>query len=86
MGGVKKVFKSIGGLIGLGSSEKTQVQTAPVATEPTPTVVTDTSADTGSGASSEAKKAKRRKGFASTQVASDTILGGSASGERSTLG
>ena len=25
MGGVKKVFKSIGGLIGLGSSEKAQV-------------------------------------------------------------
>ena len=84
MGGVKKVFKSIGGLIGLGSSEKAQV--APVTTEPTPTVVTDTSADTGSGTASEAKKAKRRKGFASTQVAGDTILGGSASGERSTLG
>lgn len=83
MGGVKKVFKSIGGLIGLGSSEKAQV--APVTTEPTPTVVTDTSADTGSG-TTEAKKAKRRKGFASTQVAGDTILGGSASGERSTLG
>jgi hypothetical protein len=83
MGGVKKVFKSIGGLIGLGSSEKAQV--APVTTEPTPTVVTDTSADTGSG-TAEAKKAKRRKGFASTQVAGDTILGGSASGERSTLG
>ena len=85
MGGVKKVFKSIGGLIGLGSSEKAQVQTAPVATEPTSTVVTDTSADTG-GSTAEAKKAKRRKGFASTQVAGDTILGGSASGERSTLG
>lgn len=83
MGGVKKVFKSIGGLIGLGSSEKAQV--APVATEPTPTVVTDTSADTG-GSTAEAKKAKRRKGFASTQVAGETILGGSASGERSTLG
>lgn len=80
MGGVKKVFKSIGGLIGLGSSEKAQVQQ--VATEPTVTAVENTSADTGS----DTKKAKRRKGFASTQVAGDTILGGSASGERSTLG
>ena len=81
MGGVKKVFKSIGGLIGLGSSEKAQVQEVKV--EPTPTAVTDVSADTGSASSTNKKK---RRGFASTQVAGDTILGGSASGERSTLG
>lgn len=88
MGAVKKVFKSVGGLLGLGgsSSSETKVveQQAPVVTEPTPTAVTDASADTVSAESAAAKKARRRKGFASTQTA--TIAGESTSGGRSTLG
>ena len=80
MGAVKKVFKSVGSLIGLGGSETPKIQQAAV--EPTPTVVTDTSADTG--ASAEAKKNKKRRGFASTQTA--TIAGESMSNGRSTLG
>ena len=78
MGAVKKVFKSVDSLIGLGGSEKATPQQ--VAVEPTPTVVTDTSADTGSA---EAKK-KKRRGFTSTQTA--TIAGESMSDGRSTLG
>jgi carbohydrate-binding DOMON domain-containing protein len=80
VGAVKKVFKSVGSLIGLGGSETPKIQQAVV--EPTPTVVTDTSADTG--ASTEAKKNKKRRGFTSTQTA--TIAGESMSGGRSTLG
>lgn len=86
MGAVKKVFKSIGGLVGLGGSDSGTkvVQQAPVVTEPTPTAVSDASADTASADSVAAKKARRRKGFASTQTA--TIAGESSSGGRSTLG
>jgi hypothetical protein len=80
MGAVKKVFKSVGSLIGLGGSETPKIQQAVV--EPTPTVVTDTSADTG--VNTEAKKNKKRRGFASTQTA--TIAGESMSDGRSTLG
>lgn len=84
MGGVKKVFKKIGGLVGLGGSE-TPKQVA-VTAEPTATNVTnvtDVSADTG--ADSGDTKKKKRKGFMSTQVATDTLIGGSGNG-RSTLG
>lgn len=83
MGAVKKVFKSIGGLVGIGSSDNVSTP-APVVTEPTPTAVSDASADTASADSAAAKKARRRKGFASTQTA--TIAGESSSGGRSTLG
>jgi hypothetical protein len=82
MGAVKKVFKSVGSLIGLGGSETPKIQQAVV--EPTPTVVTDVSADAVAKANAEAKKNKRRKGFASTQTA--TIAGESMSDGRSTLG
>jgi len=82
MGGMKKVFKSIGGLIGLGGSNKVSAPAA-VVTEPAPTVVNDVSGDTGNGAASGKKK---RKGFASTQLAGSTIVGDSTSSGRSTLG
>lgn len=81
MGSVKKVFKKIGGLVGLGGSE-TPKQVA-VTAEPTATNVTNVSADTG--ADSGDTKKKKRKGFMSTQVATDTLIGGSGNG-RSTLG
>jgi hypothetical protein len=85
MGAVKKVFKSVGKLIGLGGSDsKPVVQQQVVTPEPTPTVVTDVSADAVAKANAEAKKNKRRKGFASTQTA--TIAGESNSSGRSTLG
>lgn len=81
MGGVKKVFKSIGGLVGLGGSEKAKV--VQVTPEPTPTVVTDVNADTGADSTD---KKKKRRGFASTQLAEPTIMGESTSSGRSTLG
>ena len=79
MGAVKKVFKSVGSLIGLGGSEQAKIQEVKV--EPTATVVTDTSADTGADSN---KKNKKRRGFTSTQTA--TIAGESVSEGRSTLG
>lgn len=82
MGGVKKVFKSIGGLIGLGGSSSTKTQVVQVTPEPTPTVVTDVSADTGANTG----KKKKRRGFASTRIAGPTIMGESTSSGRSTLG
>lgn len=84
MGGVKKVFKSIGGLIGLGGSNKVSAPAAVVA-EPAPTVVNDVSGDTGSGNGTASEK-KKRRGFASTQLAGSTIVGDSTSSGRSTLG
>ena len=84
MGGVKKIFKSVGKLVGLGGSEKVAVP-ATVATEPTPTVVNDVSGDTGSGNNAASDK-KKRRGFASTQLAGSTIVGDSTSSGRSTLG
>lgn len=81
MGSVKKVFKKIGGLVGLGGSE-TPKQVAVQTTSPTAVTVADASADTE--AASERRK-KKSKGFMSTQVATDTLIGGSGNG-RSTLG
>ena len=81
MGAVKKVFKSVGGLLGFGSSSSTPT-VQQVASEPTVTQVSDVSGDTnGQSASLDAKK-KKRKGFASTQVS--TILG--ETGGKDTLG
>ena len=82
MGAVKKVFKSVGGLLGFGSSSSSTPTVQQVATEPTVTQVNDVSGDTnGQSASLDAKK-KKRKGFASTQVS--TILG--ETGGKDTLG
>ena len=82
MGAVKKVFKKVGGLIGLGGSSSSAPSVQQVATDPTPTAVQDVGADTaGQNASIDAKK-KKRRGFASTQT---TILGNETGG-KSTLG
>ena len=78
MGAVKKVFKSVGSLFGLGGSNTPSVQQ--VATDPTPTAVEDVSGDTSSAA--DAKK-KKRRGFAST---STSLIGDAASTNKDTLG
>ena len=78
MGAVKKVFKSVGSLFGLGGSDTASVQQ--VATDPTPTTVNDVSGDTSSAA--DAKK-KKRRGFAST---STSLIGNAASTNKDTLG
>ena len=80
MGAVKKVFKSVGSLFGIGGSSTPTVQQ--VATDPTPTAVQDVSGDTGSQDTTDAKK-KKRRGFASTQTS--TILSDNGSGN-TTLG
>lgn len=79
MGAVKKVFKSVGSLFGLGGSNTPSVQQ--VATDPTPTAVEDVSGDT-SGNMADAKK-KKRRGFAST---STSLIGNAASTNKDTLG
>ena len=82
MGAVKKVFKSVGGLLGFGSSSSTPAVTK-TTTEPTVTQVSDVSGDTsGQNASLDAKK-KRKRGFASTQTS--TILSDNGGG-KTTLG
>lgn len=79
MGAVKKVFKSVGSLFGLGGSNTPSIQQ--VATDPTPTAVNDVSGDT-SGNMADAKK-KKRRGFAST---STSLIGDAASTNKDTLG
>ena len=79
MGAVKKVFKSVGSLFGLGGSNTPSYQQ--VATDPTPTAVNDVSGDT-SGNAADAKK-KKRRGFAST---STSLIGDAASTNKDTLG
>ena len=79
MGAVKKVFKSVGSLFGLGGSNTPSYQQ--VATDPTPTAVNDVSGDT-SGDTADAKK-KKRRGFAST---STSLIGDAASTNKDTLG
>ena len=81
MGAVKKVFKGIGSLFGIGSSSTPSVE--PVATDPTPTSVQDVSGDTsGQNAAADAKK-KKRRGFASTQT---SLVGDANTSGRDTLG
>lgn len=80
MGAVKKVFKGIGSLFGIGSSSTPSVQ--PVATDPTPTAVEDVSGDTGGQSATDAKK-KKRRGFASTQT---SLVGDANTSGRDTLG
>ena len=82
MGAVKKVFKSVGSLFGLGGSSSSTPTVQQVATDPTPTAVQDVSGDTGSQDTTDAKK-KKRRGFASTQTS--TILSDNGSGN-TTLG
>ena len=80
MGAVKKVFKGVGRLFGIGSSSTPRVE--PVATDPTPTSVQDVSGDTGSQDTTDAKK-KKRRGFAST---STSLIGDANSTNKDTLG
>lgn len=80
MGAVKKVFKGIGSLFGIGSSSTPSVE--PVATDPTPTSVQDVSGDTSGQSATDAKK-KKRRGFAST---STSLIGDANTSGRDTLG
>ena len=80
MGAVKKVFKGIGSLFGIGSSSTPSVE--PVATDPTPTSVQDVSGDTGGQDNTDAKK-KKRRGCASTQT---SLVGDANTSGRDTLG
>lgn len=75
MGAVKKVFKSVGSLFGIGGQDMPTVEKA----DPTPTSAngSDVSGDTGSDSAK-----KKRRGFASTQ----TSLASSESDKRNTLG
>ena len=75
MGAVKKVFKSVGSLFGIGGQDMPMVEKA----DPTPTSAngSDVSGDTGSDGTK-----KKRRGFASTQ----TSLASSESDKRNTLG
>lgn len=82
MGAVKKVFKKVGSVLGIGGSSDTTPSVQQVATDPTPTAVTDVSGDTAGQNVTDAKK-KKKKGFASTQAG--TILGDETGG-KSTLG
>ena len=79
MGAIKKVFKSVGSLFGLGGSDTGSIQQ--VTPDPTPTTVNDVSGDT-SGNTADAKK-KKRRGFASTQT---SLVGDANTSGRDTLG
>ena len=81
MGAVKKVFKGIGSLFGIGSRSTPSVE--PVATDPTPTSVQDVSGDTGGQSAAEDAKKKKRRGFAST---STSLIGDANTSGRDTLG
>ena len=84
MGAVKKVFKSIGGLFGIGGSSSTP-SVQPVATDPTPTPISvqDVSGETAAQATATEAKKKKRRGFASTQT---SLMGDANTSGRDTLG
>ena len=82
MGAVKKVFKGIGSLFGIGGSSSSTPTVQQVATDPTPTAVQDVSGDTGGQDTTDAKK-KKRRGFASTQT---SLVGDANTSGRDTLG
>lgn len=79
MGAVKKVFKSVGSLFGIGGQSAAAAPTVEKV-DPAPTSAngSDVSADTGSDSTTK----KKRRGFASTQ----TSLASSESDKRNTLG
>lgn len=80
MGAVKKVFKGIGGILGIGGSshnDNNSVNTSPIAT-----AVTNTDVSMQEDLVSNAKK--KKKGFTSQNTADDTLVGGA--GNRDTLG
>lgn len=80
MGAIRRVFRGIGSIFGIGSSSTPKVQD--VATDPTPTAVQDVSGDTGGQSATDAKK-KKRRGFAST---STSLIGDANTSGRDTLG
>lgn len=88
MGAVKKVFKKVGSLFGIGGSSSSSTPTVePVAPAPAPTPIVgvqDVSGDTAAAqsAAAEAKK-KKRRGFASTQT---SLVGDANTSGRDTLG
>ena len=82
MGAVKKVFKGIGSLFGIGGSSSSTPTVQQVATDPT-TAVQDVSGDTAAQSTAVDAKKKKRRGFASTQTS--TILSDNGSGN-TTLG
>lgn len=83
MGAVKKVFKGIGSLFGIGGSSSSTPTVQQVATDPTPTAVQDVSGDTAAQSAAVDAMKKKRRGFASTQTS--TILSDNGSGN-TTLG
>ena len=82
MGAVKKVFKGIGSLFGIGGSSSTPT-VQQVATDPTPTAVQDVSGDTAAQSAAVDAKKKKRRGFAST---STSLIGDANSTNKDTLG
>ena len=86
MGAVKKVFKSVGSLFGIGGSSSSSSSTPTVqqvATDPTPTAVQDVSGDTAAQSAAVDAKKKKRRGFAST---STSLIGDANSTNKDTLG
>ena len=86
MGAVKKVFKSVGSLFGIGGSSSSTPTVQPVqqvATDPTPTAVQDVSGDTAAQSAAVDAKKKKRRGFAST---STSLIGDANSTNKDTLG
>ena len=84
MGAVKKVFKSVGSLFGIGGSSSSSTPTVQqVATDPTPTAVQDVSGDTAAQSAAVDAKKKKRRGFAST---STSLIGDANSTNKDTLG
>lgn len=83
MGAVKKVFKSVGSLFGLGGSSSSTPTVQQVATDPTPTAVQDVSGDTAAQSAAVDAKKKKRRGFAST---STSLIGDANSTNKDTLG
>ena len=83
MGAVKKVFKGIGSLFGIGGSSSSTPTVQQVATDPTPTAVQDVSSDTAAQSAAVDAKKKKRRGFAST---STSLIGDANSTNKDTLG
>ena len=83
MGAVKKVFKGIGSLFGIGGSSSSTPTVQQVATDPTPTPVQDVSGDTAAQSAAVDAKKKKRRGFAST---STSLIGDANSTNKDTLG
>lgn len=83
MGAVKKVFKSVGGLFGIGGGNKSENINTSVNTSPIATAVTNTDVSMQEDLVSTAKK--KKKGFAAQNTATDNTLVGSA-GDKDTLG